>query len=511
MEVDVSRSNSNKKNGIEDDIENTRRRLELLGISEDELLDPDSDLDEQVAVLRLLYLQAERSCLPFEPEQENYWRIIRARLQPVILAYQAHEKFVRTLAAETKAMRAEKLLDLYKTRLANSDKFRSIFFTLDEKVKAPIKVQKEEEPNIPNTAPNTDIVQRNIIKSLEKQLQDLEKKYNKQEAALESTQLHNLDLESELKDRNEIISRLETQLNKIKDENVQLRLSGDAGRRQDSYHRTAEPNTVKTNDSLINADQRELVARIDALEKELAVNADAAYNAFVCNADLGIVVLFMLSSFGCKDHNKLGQELVKSITTFGLKAMVGIKTSDGMDYYFGSEVDAKLKLLLGNSFGSEPVIEEPHLMLFNNNLCILIEDPQQSDRERYLRLKDNLQTLLKGAQAQYDAILSAKVAERHRKQVDALIVRSNEVLQSFDKNLTNKHTQIANVVNMFGKDLRSVLDIMPGDEKSIRLNMELKKVEDGFKNALSSSELLDPAFVKNIKKVAESILKSKRR
>ncbi|HBO94940.1 MAG TPA: hypothetical protein DD667_16780, partial [Gammaproteobacteria bacterium] len=135
------------------------------------------------------------------------------------------------------------------------------------------------------------------------------------------------------------------------------------------------------------------------------------------------------------------------------------------------------------------------------------ESPPLADEERYARLKDNLGTLMRGVQARYGSILAETSVQKQKSQVDALIVRSNEVFRTFESNLDKQKDKMSRVINMLGQEMRKNLGIPPGDQKSIRLNMDLKKLEDSLGKLFVQNELVDPAFKKNISRVAENLLK----
>jgi len=500
----------------------TRERLADLGMSDEALLDPEGSIDQQVATLRCIFLEAERSCLPFNAYEDRFWRVMRARLQPVVLAYLTHEKFVQTLDVEARELRPDTLMNVYKDRLNNSDRFRSFFFDLDKRLKQEAMTLFSSEPEAESgdqqTSRSTEYdansskaqIERNILASLEKQLQDLEKKYNQQEKALKKAQEDNFGLNNSLDDRDERIAALKREKSTLEEQNAQLRLASDANQRTGHYEGARGAEASEQDDSLgsmvLDADQESLLLKIESLERELTSTSDAAYNAFMANSDLGIVVLFMLTSFRCISHEQLGAELVRSVTTFGLKPIVGIKKANSYVFFPETGASESLKSQLHSKISSGKTVETPHLMLFEDSCCILVENPPKEDAERYARLKDNLGTLMRGVQARYEGIMAENAAQRQKSQVDALIIRSNEVFRTFEQNLEKKKGKTSQIINMLGQEMRKSLGIAPGDSKSIRLNMDLKKLEDSLAKVYVQSELIDPAFRKNISKVAATLL-----
>jgi len=242
-----------------------------------------------------------------------------------------------------------------------------------------------------------------------------------------------------------------------------------------------------------------------ALEQELSTTSDAAYNALMTSSDLGIVILFMLSSFGCESIERLAKDVARSVATFGLKSVVGMRKGADYHYVASTGADIELKSLLEMNRGKGEKLELKHLLLYQAGSCILIQDPPKDEKDRYDRIKDHVGTLLKAAEARLEAIEVAQAVQRQKNQVEQLILRSYEVLQNFDKNVAKQQDRLTRLINILAQDIRKSMEIMPGDQKSIRLNMDLKKLEDSLRDFLKLQGLIDPAFVKTITKVAQGI------
>ncbi|RLT93502.1 hypothetical protein [Ketobacter sp.] len=502
---------------IADALQDTRQRLQVLGVADPTLLDPEGSVDQQVAMLRLLFLEAERSCLPFNGAEHNYWRVLKARLQPVVLAYLTHEKFVQTLDIAAREMRPDTLLQVYKDRLSNSDRFRSFFFDLDKRLKQEAGLLFEAEDAPPPTKPKAEFsqanadMQKNVMAALEKQLQEMERKNSQQDKVLAAAHKKMAGLNSALEERDTRLAALEQEIARLEEQNMQLKLANDANGRSGRYQENDEDEVViltgeeTLTEAMLDADPQQLLLKIEGLERELATTSDAAYSAFMSNSDLGIIILFMLTSFKCHTHQQLAAELVKSVNAFGLKSVVGVAAADGYRFYPQTEGNEELVSQLNSRIPAAKKVEDPHLMLFEANCCILIQDPPRQDEERYARLVDNLGSLMRGVQARYEAILAESSVQKQKAQVDALIVRSHDVFQTFERNLDKQKDKLSRVINMLGQEMRKSLGIAPGDQNSIRLNMDLKKLEDAVSKLFVQSELVDPAFKKNISKVAENL------
>lgn len=490
---------------IEQALQVTFRRKQALGLADNALLDPEDTIDRQIALLRELFLEAEKSALPFDPLDSNFWAVLRARMQPVVLAYLTHERFIQSLDKDQLALRPDILTEVYRDRLGNSDRFRQFFFELTE------RLDQETRVSVPGsttthvnltqykTADDSAAIQGNVLKMLEKQLRDMEKDFNQQELLFNKANEEILHLKNTLHEKNDDISRLRKQVMQLEEELVHHKLSKDATVRADHY--AGKSALVPEQD----VDSGHMQLRINTLERELATASDAAYSAFMSSSDLGIVILFMLSSFNCDNVERLAQDMSRSIATFGLKTVVGVRKGTGYHYVASSGGDVKLKSVLESHRGKGTVVDDNHLMLYQAGCCLLVQDPPRDDSGRYERIKVNVGTLMKGAEARLEAIEAAQAVLRQKTQVEQLILRSYEVLQNFDRNILRQQDKLSRLVNLLAQDLRKNLGITPGDQKSIRLSMDLKKLEDSLREFFKLQDLIDPAFVKNITKVAQGI------
>lgn len=512
---------------IENALRVSRARMRSLGIRDDALLDPEESIDQQVAVLRALYLEAEKSALPFDPRDANFWRVLRARLQPVVLAYLTHEKFVQTLDLQAQELRPDALQEVYRERLDNSTRFRDFFFELNEKLRqegaqvvqqataaVPVSPVPPVRENASRVAEDTASIQGNVLKMLERQLRDLEKDFSKQGESLRKASEEILSLKDLLHERNADLIRLEKKKRQLEEENSLLKLSMDAAVRsgKDSTGALAQAQkSLQANELLqrqglhLDADREQLLLKIDAMEQDLATTSDAAYNAFMSSSDLGIVILFMLTSFKCHGADQLAQEMARSVATFGVKVVAGFRVGAEFRYLAAGGADVGLQALLELHRNKGMLVEAQHLLMYETGCCLLVQDPPKADSDRYERLKDNLGTLLRAAQTRFESIDAALAVQRQKNQVEQLILRSHDVFQTFDKNMAKQQGKIARIINLFAQDLRKGLSIPAGDQKSIRLNMELKKMEDSLNGLFRAAELIDPAFVKNINRVAQGI------
>ena len=296
---------------INESIDYTQQRMTGLGVEDTLLLDPDDVMDNQVAVMRCNFLQAERSALPFNPEDPNFWRIIRARIQPIVLAYSTHEKFVQSLDANVQDNRVNALMQIYRERLDNSERFRKFFFELNEKIAKEVDSIRSDENEAHDHRSQYDAsedvanIQRNVISQLEKTIKEHVKREKNYVKALNDKNAEGGPSEQMLEEMQSLQARLE----KMSEENLQLKIALDAAQRTQTNQQDEQKNTNEQEDvdsqlaasveqrvvEVVAGDMESLQLRVSGLERELESTSEAAYNAFMTNSDLGIVILFMLT------------------------------------------------------------------------------------------------------------------------------------------------------------------------------------------------------------------------
>ncbi len=504
---------------IKESINFTQQRMTGLGVEDSLLLDPDDVMDNQVAVLRCNFLQAERSALPFDPQDPNFWRIIRARLQPVILAYSTHEKFVQSLDSDVQDTKVSALMQIYRDRLDNSERFRKFFFELHEKISLEVdsisSVDQDVHENKSNYNATNDVanIQGNVIKQLEKTIKDYDKREKNYVKALNQQQSDGGPSDEMVEE----IRSLQERLEKATEENLQLKIALDAAQKNQaqSQEQTSEEvvygDETAVDDGLVKAaagDIESLQLKVSGLERELESTSDAAYNAFMANSDLGIVILFMLTGFRCETAAQLGDEIVKSVATYGVSPVLRIRVGRGYEYFYqGSspvEIEERFEKMASKGKVSS---DKQSYYIFEDDCALLVDNMPVNEVDKYGRLKDNLSTLMQGAAAGLNLILLSDAAGRQKKQMEQLITRSHDVFTKLDGNLEKNKVLGARIVQSFGVEIRTALGIAPGDPKSIQLSGAMKKVEDAMSILMNKDELVDPSFVKSISRVAATIKK----
>lgn len=512
----------------------TEARLRELGIDPQGLLDPEDPIQNQVAQLRHMFLVGERAALKFAPSDPNHWRVIRARLQPVVLAYQTHERFVQSVLTGVDPRNDEALMAIYKERLQNSERFRDIFFELEKRAKAgafnadddndisalvePNELH-EQHKNQFRTEDDAASIQNNVLTQLSRQIKELEKREQEYQKAL---LIKDRELSTVVGERDhtiELMQKLERELERHREEAINLRLAADAAKRttgaeldsleiSNAIEATAsnQPTPVINSPIYAEGDAGLMQQRIETLEGEVANMSKEAYNAYMASSDMSIVILFMLSSFQATTFEKLGAEILRTVSTYRIKPTVSVMTDSGPKYFAGPNALTNAESVIESRRHRGKIVEEgATLIIYEERIVLLVPDMPVNDRPRYDRLRDNLTTLLKGASARAEAVSVSLAAEKQKIQMERLLMKSDDVFKGIHKNLEKQQLRLVKHLQLAAQDLRGGLGITPGDSKSMTLTARIKKLEEALRGLFNPDELMDPAFTKNVAKVAANI------
>lgn len=536
----INTRNVNVQDFIESGITNTENRLKHLGLAADALLDPEDSFDRQIALLRYHYLTGERAALAFRTGDENFWRILRARLQPMILAYLTHEKFIQELDGDALEKKLKERMEIYRRRLATTEQFKDLFFELKEQgiARSPVVVQEAgaaaAEPQAEPVGLHDDghhydgrsgvaDIQANVIKQLKEALKDqerTEKRLNKQlKEKDEQIYRHEQTITKLESKEQELLDKIE----QLSTENLQLKISIDASTQERLKQDSTVPDDVQQSaaanepsalplvpEDLANASQEELLLKIESLERELENTSGAAYSAFMANSDLGIVILFILSAFKTNNLPRLGQEVGRSLKTYGVNSVFRIKTETSTDFFSPDPVSDTDKLLFKNHQGKGRVVDlGRNYLIFDDKTALLVKGMPQNDEERLGRLKDNLNTLMQAAETSAHLISLSHASEMQQQRIEQLLVRSNAVFNKLEANLQRNQATANALLKKAGADLRAQLNINPGEPRNTKLNAVIRNMDAGMEPLFKLEKLVDTAFIKNVARVVGAFKKDK--
>ena len=192
-------------------------------------------------------------------------------------------------------------------------------------------------------------------------------------------------------------------------------------------------------------DVDELRAKVDRAlrqverQKAWQVSADdarmAAFEPMTHSAEQGEVCRFIEQSIACNVPEEVAEQLVATLKSFGLNAVVAVWEQGGGFFSHAAEVRPLEAELMRSCRCVGRIVEmERRLQVNYQGVSVLIKNTPFDDSGRYGRLKDHLCVLMSGANAR----LASLASEQRYTQQQTLLEALDEVQQSLE---SLQHTQ----------------------------------------------------------------------
>lgn len=171
------------------------------------------------------------------------------------------------------------------------------------------------------------------------------------------------------------------------------------------------------------------------LKTDLSSAFSTAMTAMSTAAEIGAVLQFLRTSFGCPDYATLAREVLNTLGSYGLEASVQIRGQQNT-------------VSLGPNGPCSPLEESvlttmsTHGRMFEfssrtscsySHISIIVKSDARGDRERHGRMKDNLALLAEGADARVAALDSAAALVRQHMVLKQLTASTRKALQGIDQ------------------------------------------------------------------------------
>jgi len=215
----------------------------------------------------------------------------------------------------------------------------------------------------------------------------------------------------------------------------------------------------------------------EQLQAQIKQATELAFIAMSDTSDLGINIQFLLDVHECSNLDELGMRLLQSVNSYGLKASLQLRSDMGiknMDISgIAKELESSLLWELKDDgryvdFGRRSVMNYEQVSLLVKNMPL-------EDEKKYGALKDNIFSLLQGADARLKALENIAQVEDQQKLVKALSARMQSMMANIDEGYQNVMRNIADVVENMSDGISEVivnLALHEEQEKALERVME---------------------------------------
>ncbi|MFT5593118.1 MAG: CheY-like chemotaxis protein [Oceanicoccus sp.] len=197
----------------------------------------------------------------------------------------------------------------------------------------------------------------------------------------------------------------------------------------------------------------------DQLQAQVKQATELAFIAMSDTSDLGINIQFLLEVHQCSNLDELGMRLLQAVNAYGLKASVQLRSEIGTKNMDASgmvrELESKLMWELQHDgryidFGKRSVMNYEHV-------SVLVKDMPVDDEKKYGALKDNLFSLLQGADARLKALENVQQVEDQQKMVRSLSLKMQTMMEEIDEGYQDVMKNIADVVESMSDGINEVI------------------------------------------------------
>lgn len=242
----------------------------------------------------------------------------------------------------------------------------------------------------------------------------------------------------------------------------------------------------------------------DQLQAQVKQATELAFIAMSDTSDLGINIQFLLEVHQCSNIDQLGMRLLQAVNAYGLKASVQLRSEMGIKNMEASGIERELesKLMWELQHDGRYVDFGRRSVMNYEQVSVLVKDMPVDDEKKYGALKDNLFSLLQGADARLKALENIQQVQDQQHMVKSLSLKMQGMMEEIDAGYQDVMKSIADVVEDMSDGINEVivnLGLHEDQEKALERMMEygIKKTNDIFSKGLK----LDESFQNVIKEL----------
>ena len=209
----------------------------------------------------------------------------------------------------------------------------------------------------------------------------------------------------------------------------------------------------------------ELRQQTKVIEQQSKDAISTAFQAMTNSSELGCIIQFMQASYQCKTIERLADELLQTLSNFGLNSCLMFRTRY-QTRYFGCKPDSMEAKVLQRFYNSDRIVDFGARTLMNDeHVSILVRNMPLDKPDDYGRIKDNLASLLSGTEARSRALEIEHELEHERvRGLHAILEQSEGRLNSISKLVSEQHEKASSVLLSINGKIESIIFALGLDE-----------------------------------------------
>ncbi|OUS37680.1 hypothetical protein A9R00_10950 [Oleispira antarctica] len=215
----------------------------------------------------------------------------------------------------------------------------------------------------------------------------------------------------------------------------------------------------------------------DQLKLQLAQANEMAFIAMSDTSDLGVNIQFLLDVNNCGNLDELGMRLFQALKSYGINCSLQLRSqfseknmeANGMAKPLESKLLAEMK-------DQGRYVDFSHRSVMNyESVSLLVKNMPVEDEKKYGAIKDNVFSLLQGADARIKALDTLENLALERNLVRSLTLKMKDLMSNVDESYQGVMRDIASVVEEMADNIEASMQYLGMDEtqeKSLQTTME---------------------------------------
>ncbi len=215
----------------------------------------------------------------------------------------------------------------------------------------------------------------------------------------------------------------------------------------------------------------------DQLKVQLAQANEMAFIAMSDTSDLGVNIQFLLDVNNCNNLDELGMRLFQALRSYGINCSLQLRSQFAVKNMEANGMAKSLESkLLTEMKDQGRYVDFTHRSVMNYEaVSLLVKNMPVDDEKKYGAIKDNVFSLLQGADARIQALDTLGNLALEKNLVRSLTIKMKDLMSSVDESYQGVMREIANVVEAMADDIEASMQYLGMDEaqeKSIQGTME---------------------------------------
>ncbi len=197
----------------------------------------------------------------------------------------------------------------------------------------------------------------------------------------------------------------------------------------------------------------------DQLQVQVQQANEMAFIAMSDTSDLGVNIQFLLDVNNCDNLDEIGMRLLQALNSYGIKASLQLRSEYGIKNMERSGMAKELEsiLLWEMREGGRYVDFGKRSVMNYEQVSLLVKNMPVDDPKKYGAIKDNVFSLLQGADARVKALDRMQEIEDQQTMMRSLTQRMQQNMEAIDSGYQEVMKDIAGVVENMADSLNAVI------------------------------------------------------